>query len=846
MKAAEYCIDGSNAKAQLEAIGYRSDFAMTPCFPLRRHSRMPPSIPGALTAAALAGFSALASLPEAAAFERAIPSDPDLQCWRAALHSFQDQGRFTPALTLEPAPGASTLAFDYRVRIGKVRMGAAIVNGAPVADIAPRQGRALIHYYSPQGARLCVIPHQAFADPEFVDLWNHAPVRLRLAGGGTLRYNVSSAIDYRKDAPDAVSIPHKAPYRGAGCDQSNMHTHGLLVRPNAPADPATGTFGDYVLMLAGPTSSTSDACVVDPGSAPDGGHIHPAIPLMRHRVYIPPTPHGAGGDWLKLHPGAPSLHPAGLFFFHPHPHGYSAMQLSGATSAMLTIGDMKHAPTTPGVRLAQNVRHILLRDMQTKATAKPDAFNFIAEAKPDLCQTGSQSLADNKGFCSSTDGRRWFFTVNGQVYPLIDDIRAGEQEVWRVVNASPTVSYRLSVGKIDAGGAAPDADKLELQLLTVDGAASQMISEEQQKFPRNILLMPGARVEFAINAPKGGGEYQLFTDTVETGGDTWSPIALARVHWPASAPQPALAEQAMARETTGGGKQMAQRYDNFIRVSVKGPQLAKPTPPNPAPHAPINAACRDLTGRTHERVVHFVKNPDVNVGGKDLFGLITGIRKAGDVDPASPHALYFRHKYGDAPDVQTNVAWDDVKQLNAPGSKGFTPAFGQDHDASTICATLQRDETYSEIWVIENWTNEIHNFHLHQSKFTIYPNAASAYLSIPCKAQSDGCNATDKLLGAFYEDTSHTAHDTVPVPRGVGPNCNGTIRRPGPDCDPGRISIEVRFGRPQMIGQHGYGDFVFHCHILEHEDRGMMGMIRVIDPRSYKPTAAIASARRHH
>ena len=29
---------------------------------------------------------------------------------------------------------------------------------------------------------------------------------------------------------------------------------------------------------------------------------------------------------------------------------------------------------------------------------------------------------------------------------------------------------------------------------------------------------------------------------------------------------------------------------------------------------------------------------------------------------------------------------------------------------------------------------------------------------------------------------------------------------------------------------HEIGDFVFHCHILEHEDGGMMARIRVVAP----------------
>lgn len=793
----------------------------------------------------LAFASLLAPQPLGAVqFQAPPPDDPDPQCWRTAFRSFQAGGHFTPALTFSPRPSGRTVALDYRMQLADVGVGGVTVRNVPVAAITPTTGEAWLYYYGPHGARRCVVPGSAFATKEFVDLWKYAPIRLQLQGRDRLRYNVSSNIDYKKAQIATDSIPRKAPYGGVACDQTNVHTHGLLVPPTRPANPATGLFGDYVLTTTQPATSTADACQPFDGGAPDGHAGHDTTALMRHRIVLPQTPTAAFPDWRKMSPGAPSVHPTGLYFFHPHPHGYSSTQLSGATSGMITIGALggKGLLSTPPGAPAQNVRHMLLKDMQVKP-AGPGVFDFLANADPGLCD-GASSLLTNHGYCANADGRRWYFTVNGQAYPLIDDIRAGEQEVWRLVNASPTVTYRLSVGRIDAQGKPIEAEKLDLQLLSVDGAAAQIADPKQQKFPRNILLMPGARVEFAINPPKGDGEYQLLSDQVETGGgngvaDTWQPVALARVRWPASTVAEAAAgADATARETTAGGKSMAARYANFARVEVKGPDLTKQTPANPHPY-PAIGACRDLTDHKHERVIHFVKNPNQNVGKKDLFGLITGIRPAGVIDPSSAQTVYLRHKQGDALDKQTPFAsWSALQAFNAPTS-AFTPAFGQPEDASSICAVLQRDERHSEIWVLENWSNEIHNFHMHQTKFQIFQNSAAAYRNIPCQTAKT-CTDTDNLLSVFYEDTSASAHDTVPVPRGVGANCDGTIRKAGEGCDPGRVTIEVRFGRPELIGQNGYGDFVFHCHILEHEDNGMMGLVRVVDPAVYRASMKAA------
>jgi FtsP/CotA-like multicopper oxidase with cupredoxin domain len=43
------------------------------------------------------------------------------------------------------------------------------------------------------------------------------------------------------------------------------------------------------------------------------------------------------------------------------------------------------------------------------------------------------------------------------------------------------------------------------------------------------------------------------------------------------------------------------------------------------------------------------------------------------------------------------------------------------------------------------------------------------------------------------------------------------------------VKLRMDFRGPNVVG-----DFVYHCHLLEHEDGGMMGVIRVI-PSASKP-----------
>jgi FtsP/CotA-like multicopper oxidase with cupredoxin domain len=93
-----------------------------------------------------------------------------------------------------------------------------------------------------------------------------------------------------------------------------------------------------------------------------------------------------------------------------------------------------------------------------------------------------------------------------------------------------------------------------------------------------------------------------------------------------------------------------------------------------------------------------------------------------------------------------------------------------------------------EQWRIENQTQEIHAFHMHQIHFLV---TAINDVPIP-KAQQQ-------------------LYDVFPVPYWNGQ----------PSTPYTSITVKLDFRGPDV------GDFVYHCHILDHEDGGMMAIIRV-------------------
>jgi FtsP/CotA-like multicopper oxidase with cupredoxin domain len=106
----------------------------------------------------------------------------------------------------------------------------------------------------------------------------------------------------------------------------------------------------------------------------------------------------------------------------------------------------------------------------------------------------------------------------------------------------------------------------------------------------------------------------------------------------------------------------------------------------------------------------------------------------------------------------------------------------------------------TEEWTIENWTNELHAFHIHQVHFRVL--------------EIDGVRQEDPQL-----------LDVVSVPYATAA---GYHSPEGPVL-PGRVRIKVNF--PEGLA----GDIPFHCHLADHEDNGMMAVLRVLPaPRAMR------------
>ena len=151
----------------------------------------------------------------------------------------------------------------------------------------------------------------------------------------------------------------------------------------------------------------------------------------------------------------------------------------------------------------------------------------------------------------------------------------------------------------------------------------------------------------------------------------------------------------------------------------------------------------------------------------------------GDVRPTRTRTLYFSEKVRDR--KAANGHTDFYITVDGRQPKVFDP------NSKTPDIVVRQGDV--EDWIIENRTQELHAFHIHQLHFMLVE-----WNGIP-------------LDEPFLRDTVNVAYWD-----------GKTAQYPS-------VKLRMDFRDPNAVGT-----FPYHCHLLEHEDGGMMGLIH-IEPR---------------
>ncbi len=620
-------------------------------------------------------------------------------------------------------------------------------------------------------------------------------VRFALQQGDTLKIRLVNQLPLL----DPLKAKHTADPGGANLflNPTNLHTHGLIVPPRTPtlSDP---TFGDYVFVEVYNSANGMPS--------PQAAHQHGSVKM----------------DYIDYRIDIPANHPSGSFWFHPHVHGLSLNQVSGGMAGIITIGSPSdYVANPPSV-----VRHLILKDMQVLAARDYEVDGGTAtfaegevqyQESPAFCSQQGGSAAPQRpgapsvpipreGYCTGeapefSDGNdytggRWYFTVNGQVFPTIN-LTSPDGEIWRLTNTSAQISYRLNL--VNDTSQAP----MLMQLIAIDGVAisvppgtptGTVMKMGGNKFTTancpttnsdllpvcvtDLFMMPSSRAEVFVTyrdangsavLPPSGASATLIQEIINLGpaGESWPIVEFLKVQFN----QTASGRQTV--DVVGNAREALSPRGIFgTRIAAKAAPAGRPA-----------ANCLPLAAGHRRRI---------------FFGF---------VDPTDPDSLF-------------GLGYEEVDENNVPVAGTLSPVSAYDPAVTTVCVPLGAGGApVHETWELISLATELHNFHMHQTKFQVIEETVLD---------------SGRMAAA---DAPVLLEDNVPIPFSfanddIRDNQNGycTIEqwRSGV-CTARKVVVDIPFSQ--------LGDTVYHCHILEHEDGGMMAKIRVV-PEAFKVAAA--------
>lgn len=227
----------------------------------------------------------------------------------------------------------------------------------------------------------------------------------------------------------------------------------------------------------------------------------------------------------------PRDEPPGLYWYHPHIHGFSSKQVQGGASGALIVEGIERAiPEVAGLP----ERVMIIRDLDLQSpNASPSKSEPVVPKT--LIERDGDSANNGTGFGKpAKDLSINFVPVPFPEYPPASiKMRPDERQLWRVLNAS-SVTY-LNLALLFRHSAQ------QLGIVAIDGVPKRNDGHSALvEWVNHIGVPPGARVEFIMNGPPAGVPGLFVTRTVDTGpsGENDTNRALASIIADAEAPEP--------------------------------------------------------------------------------------------------------------------------------------------------------------------------------------------------------------------------------------------------------------------------------------------------------------------
>ncbi len=539
---------------------------------------------------------------------------------------------------------------------------------------------------------------------------------LRLRVGELLRIKVFNDLPPNPQYPPP--LPPVTPYPSSPWPQpphlrypnsTNLHTHGLHVYPDIYPQPFT----------------------------PPGQNPNTTVPGKLYGDFVVDDPEQGiqPGETRQYEYRIREDHPPGTYWYHPHLHGSSAIQVgSGMAGALIIEGPIDDVPEI--------------------AAAQERIFMFQA---PVYDSTGT---LEDFGVVANVTTNEPPFMINGVRQPTIL-MKSGEVQNWRLVNAGTFNMLNLSLDRHTFYQYSHDGNpRRTIKVVPPIPESAFAPPTPPATYPEAVVLAVANRTNVLVKAG-APGTYQLRTFPIEMGRN----------------PQGVL-----------GG-------DIVATVIVLPDAFPMNLPPEPLPVTPFLAPITDEELAAHGglkrtivmRVMRSTPVTDPPFTGTSATPLVQPPPGElpdwvyQEIDPAKP--------------TQLSQISNKVYALGSAGN-----ASSQSPGMPTTYIPFQSSKAITQMvalnaveeWTIVNFNNIRHPFHIHVNPMYIVA-------------------VNGKRLAEPYWA------DTVPMPFNANP--------PAPGTDTPAMVTSVTF---RMRFLHYTGRYVMHCHMLVHEDMGMMQGVTVV------------------
>lgn len=528
--------------------------------------------------------------------------------------------------------------------------------------------------------------------------------------GETVRANLDNQLDidpitHQKPTKDLSCTSDHTDVNKPHCfDGTNMHTHGLWINP----------------------AGNSDNVLVS---------INPGV-NFQYEYNIPPD------------------HPTGTFWYHPHRHGSTAIQVaSGMAGALVIRGYRQPTPNKTGDLdlLTYGFKERTLVFQQIQYACYDANGNIETDSNGSYICPNNQigEIRDYQGFGPGEWGKSGRYTsINGEVQPFITQAVAGQVERWRIVHAGIRDSINLSIRQMQNIPSKLDLTPTGEKKLLSESCTGPIVSQHliaadgltlKQVMDKTVtVFQPGYRYDALMQFPQEG-RYCLIDEAASASANV--DRAFSERH---------LLGIIQVDKATSVPQSLTMALSNNAKQNVAPDMLP--------------AVLQDL--QQNLKLSHFVPHQDL---------------------PATPYKQFLEFN------IDTNA--DPVQfQVN-----------GKPYQPNRIDRTLELGKT--DEWILTSKLAS-HPFHIHVNPFQV----VAVY-------DPNGKDVSD--INAVDDYDKSTTPD--PQYRGLKGTWKDTIWVKNVKGASYKVVVRTKYERY-------IGDFVLHCHILDHEDQGMMQNIRISLP----------------